>query len=166
MEFISIDADGITSVFDITLPEPAVTERRDSTVAKETRQARWLVVFSAALALQALSASDYALYFAVLLWIWTLWFIRPRMWREAVAIAVAGAASVVAVSPIILGYARIHDGHNLSRDFAEVLAYSADITSLVTAPPMSANPNAALANHRSCSVALADSSMKLAATSL
>ena len=33
-------------------------------------------------------------------------------------------------------------------------------------PPMSANPNAALANHRSRSVALADSSTKLAATSL
>lgn len=104
----------------------------------ETRRTRWLAVFSAALALQALSASYYALFFGVLLALWVCWFIRPRAWRNVLAIAIAGAASVVALWPLIVGYSRIHHEHNLSRDFAEVLTHSADVTSYITAPALSA----------------------------
>lgn len=103
-----------------------------------TRRSTWLVVFAAALTLQALSASYYALFFTVLLGMWMLWFIRPRAWRDALAIVAAGSVSALVLSPIVLGYSRIHQSHNLTRDFAEVLAYSADFSSFVSASAQSA----------------------------
>jgi hypothetical protein len=102
-----------------------------------TRRAASLALFSAALALQALSASYYALFFGVLLVMWMTWFLRPHMWRTAVAIVTAGAAAVVVLWPVIAGYSAIHQRHHLSRDVAEVLTYSADVTSLVTASEFS-----------------------------
>ena len=56
----------------------------------DTRRVRWLVAFSAALTLQALSASYYALFFTLLLGMWMLWFLRPRAWRDGLAIVAAG----------------------------------------------------------------------------
>lgn len=104
-----------------------------------TRQAKWLVLFSAALTLQVISASYYAVFFTVLLGLWTLWFMRPRDWRAVAAMVAAAAVAALAVSPIILGYRRIHDSYNLTRDFvSEVVNYSADLSSLVTASPFSA----------------------------
>lgn len=104
----------------------------------DTRRARWLVAFAAALTIQALSASYYALFFTVFLGLWILWFMRPRAWREVLAIVAAGSVSAIVISPIVLGYSRIHHSYNLTRDFAdEVLKYSADLSSLVTASPLS-----------------------------
>jgi hypothetical protein len=40
MEFISIDADGITSVFDLSIPQPPGRTPRDNNTTKEERQAR------------------------------------------------------------------------------------------------------------------------------
>jgi hypothetical protein len=104
----------------------------------QTRRRRWLAAFAASLVLQALAASYYALFFGVLLGLWTLWFLRFSAWRDVLAIAAAGAAAVLALSPIVVGYARIHHGHALTRDFAEVLTFSADISSFVTASARSA----------------------------
>lgn len=105
----------------------------------DTRRVKWLVVFAAALTLQVLSASYYAVFFTVLLGLWTLWFMRPQAWRAVLAMAGAAGVAVVAVSPIVLGYQQIHQSYNLKRDFFdEVLEYSADLSSFVTASPLSA----------------------------
>lgn len=104
----------------------------------DTRRRRWLVAFAAALTLQALSASYYALFFTVFLGMWMVWFLRPGAWREGLAIVAAGGASVVMISPIVLGYSSIHQGYSFTRHFAEVLLYSADLSSIVTASPLSA----------------------------
>ena len=104
----------------------------------DTRRTRWLGVFVVALTIQALTTSYYALFFTVFLGMWVLWFIRPSAWREAVAIVAAGAVSALIISPIVLGYASIHDSHNLTREFTEVLMLSGDLSSLVTASPLSA----------------------------
>ena len=104
-----------------------------------TRRVKWLVVFTAALTLQVLSASYYAVFFTVLLGLWTVWFIRPQAWRAVMAMVAAAGVAALAVSPIILGYHRIHDSYNLTRDFFnEVVEYSADLSSFVTASPLSA----------------------------
>lgn len=103
----------------------------------DTRRARWLVAFSAALAIQALCTSYYALFFTVFVGLWILWFMRPRAWREVLRIVAAGCVSVLVVSPVVLAYVRIHDDHNLTRDFDEILKGSADLSSLVTASPLS-----------------------------
>ena len=103
-----------------------------------TRSSKWLVLFAVAVTLQALSASYYALFFTVFVGLWIVWFIRPHAWRDALAIVAAGGASVLALLPIVLGYSRIHQNHNLTRDVAEVLTYSADVSSFVTASAVSA----------------------------
>lgn len=105
----------------------------------DTRRARWLVAFAAALTIQVLSTSYYALFFTVFLGLWILWFMRPRAWRDLLAIVAVSSASALVVSPIVLGYTRIQDSYNLTRDFSEeILKYSADLSSLVTASPLSA----------------------------
>ena len=104
----------------------------------DTRRARWVVAFAAALTIQALSASYYVLFFTVFLGMWILWFMRPRAWRELLGIAAACSVAALVVSPIVLGYSRIHHALNLTRDFGDVLAYSGDLSSVVTASSLSA----------------------------
>jgi hypothetical protein len=103
-----------------------------------SRRARWLAVFAAALTIQALSASYYALFFTVFLGLWVIWFVRPRAWRDLLAIGAAAGVAALAVLPIALGYSRIHQDYNMTRDFSEVLNHSADVSSFVTASPLSA----------------------------
>lgn len=40
MEFLSIDASGVTTVFDLTIPQPAGPPQRDRGAVRENRQAR------------------------------------------------------------------------------------------------------------------------------
>ncbi len=103
-----------------------------------TRHLRWLLALAAALTVQALSASYYALFFALFAGLWVLWFIRPCAWRDALRIMAAGLLSGLVLVPIAFGYSRIHEHHNLTRDFAEVLTYSADVSSFATASALSA----------------------------
>jgi hypothetical protein len=55
----------------------------------DTRRARWLAAFAAALTIQVLFTSYYALFFTVFVGLWILWFMRLRDWREVLAIVVA-----------------------------------------------------------------------------
>jgi hypothetical protein len=103
-----------------------------------TRRTRWLVTFTAALSIQALSSSYHALFFTVLIGMWILWFVRPHAWRDALRVVTAGSVAALLLLPIVLGYSRIHEGHALARDFGEVLNYSADLSSFVTASALSA----------------------------
>jgi hypothetical protein len=104
----------------------------------ETGRARWLAALAIALTIQALSTSYYALFFTVLVAGWLIWFMRPRAWRKVLAILAAGAVSVLAVSPLFVGYIRIHRSLSLTREFSEILQFSGDLSSLVTASPLSA----------------------------
>lgn len=105
----------------------------------ETRQARWLAVLTIALILQALSTSYYALFFTVLFGLWILWFVRPRAWREAAALIAAAASAALIISPIIFAYTRIHARFTWRRELAEeVRKFSADLSSFVSASPLSA----------------------------
>jgi hypothetical protein len=104
-----------------------------------TGRVKWLVAFAAALTIQVLCSSYYALFFTVLLSLWVFWFIRPDGWRKALAVVAAAGVSALAVAPIVIGYRRIHDGYELTRDYTEeILRFSGDLSSLVTASPLSA----------------------------
>lgn len=103
----------------------------------ERRELKWLVAFAAAVIVQLLSSSYYGLFFTVLLGLWILWFIQLKEWRAGGAIVVAAGLAASALMPLVAGYARVHADHDLTRDFAEVLNYSGDLTSLVTASPLS-----------------------------
>jgi hypothetical protein len=105
----------------------------------DTRRARWLAALAASLIIQALCASYYALFFTVFVGLWVLWFMRPHAWRAMLAIITTSAASVLFVSPIVFGYSRIHQSYNWRRDLTEeILRFSADLSSFVTASPLSA----------------------------
>lgn len=105
----------------------------------ESRQRRWLALFSTALVAQALSSSYYALFFTVFFAMWIVWFVRPREWRALVAIGIAGGMAMLAVWPIVAGYGDVHSGYSWRRDLVEeVLTFSADVSSFVTASPLSA----------------------------
>ena len=104
----------------------------------DSRRRRWLAVLIAALILQALSSSYYALFFTVFFGLWILWFIRPGAWRDALTVIAAGGVAVLLVWPIATGYAGIHAKYNWRRDLAEeILKFSADGSSFVTASPLS-----------------------------
>src|SRR5262249_39515069 len=60
---------------------------------------RWLVLLAAALVLQALLCSYYFLFFFVLLPLWMVWFLRPRMLASSIGIAAASAAAGIPASP-------------------------------------------------------------------
>jgi hypothetical protein len=105
---------------------------------RATRRPVWAAAFGAALVVQALSSSYYALFFTVFFGLWIVWFVRPTEWRTALMPLAAGAIAVMLVSPIFLGYSRIHEAYGMQRQFQEVLAYSADLSSLVTASALSA----------------------------
>ena len=102
---------------------------------RETGRARWLVAFSAALVLQALCASYYALFFGPLLALWLIWFIRPD-WRTLAAIVAAAGAAGVVLAPLLIGFARIHAHYGFERPLPVIVELSGDVASFVLASPM------------------------------
>jgi hypothetical protein len=100
----------------------------------ETRRPRWLAAFTVALIVQGLCASYYLLFFLVFVALWVLWFARD--WRIVAAIGAACFVCAIALSPVAVEYARVHRQFDLSRRFGEIVLYSADVTSLVTAPAL------------------------------
>jgi hypothetical protein len=103
-----------------------------------TRQRRWLAAFTAALTLQTLCSSYYALFFVIVLALWMVWFLRWTDWRAAIGILIACTCAVIVVAPIGVGYWRLHAQQALSRTFIEIQTYSADLSSFVTASPLMA----------------------------
>jgi hypothetical protein len=101
-----------------------------------TRRPVWLGAFAGAFLVQALCSSYYMLFFSVFLALWLLWFTRVREWRAAIGIVVACGAVAAAMSPILLGYWRIHQHYDFARPLREVLFYSADVASLAAATPL------------------------------
>lgn len=103
---------------------------------KDTRRVRWLWYFAAAVTLQGLCSSYYLAFFAVLIVLWTLWFVDWKDWRLILGIAAGCLVSIVALLPIIAMYVRIHQAFGMVRGYREVVMFSADLSSLVTASPL------------------------------
>lgn len=101
-----------------------------------TRRVTWLMAFSTALAVQALCTTYYALFFAVLLAMWMVCFLRWDDRRAAILIAIACGCAYLAIAPIAIGYSRIHQAYGYARGFGEIRTFSADLSSLVTASPL------------------------------
>ena len=104
----------------------------------EQRRAGWLIVFGAALFLQALLSSYYFLFFSVMLALWMIWFLRKDDGRAAVLIVVASAVVLALISPISLEYFRIHRYYGFVRGLGDIVELSADVSSMFTAGPLSA----------------------------
>jgi hypothetical protein len=95
---------------------------------------RWLVMFSASLALQGLSGGYYFFFAVPLIAAWILWFVRPV--RRMLPIALAWAAAVVPLLPALLGYRHYLGRLNLHREPFEIRFFSADFTGLLSPSPL------------------------------
>jgi hypothetical protein len=102
----------------------------------DTRRVKWLVFFALAVVLQGLCASYYVLFFGVLIVLWLAWFTRAPDWRLVLTVVAAYGASAIVLSPIAIGYWAIHHRYGLTRVMAEIVAFSGDLSSLVTASPL------------------------------
>ena len=104
------------------------------------RRAKWIVLFTAALLLQALSCSYYFLFFLVFLGLWGLWFLRWRDYRQSLLPYLIAAAVVIVVAlmwPIASEYFAVHRRYGLARGLGDIVTLSADVTSIATASPLS-----------------------------
>jgi hypothetical protein len=70
--------------------------------------------------------------------LWLIWFMRPSAWSQAATLMLAGAGAVLVVAPVFMGYRRVHGLYGMERAFQEVVAYSADVSGVVTASSLSA----------------------------
>lgn len=102
----------------------------------ETRRRKWLTVFAAALVVQGLCASYYLLFFGILLGLWVLWFVPWRDWRVTASIAAACGVCGLVLAPLAFEYLGVHRRFGLTRGYPEVISFSQDATSIVTASPL------------------------------
>ncbi len=103
-----------------------------------TGRFRPLAGAAAALVAQNLSCGYYLLYFAPIVVLYTAWEIATRgMWRlRSTWLHLTAAAVTVGVVtvPFLLPYKSVRDSLQLSRETSEVVRYSADVYSYLTAP--------------------------------
>ena len=97
---------------------------------------RWLVLLGTAYLFQSLCNLYLLLYLPVLVGLWVLWFVPSARWRVAVNLATTGAAAALLLLPILLRYRAAHDRFGFTRALADVVAQSADLTSLLSASPL------------------------------
>lgn len=101
------------------------------------RRTKWWWLFGGALFLQALACSYYFLFFLVLLGLWVVWFVRRGDLGIVIGAAITVGVAAVAISPIAVNYLAIHERFGMTRILSEIVTLSADVTSIVTAPPSS-----------------------------
>ena len=91
-----------------------------------TRRKRALVLAAAAWAMQGLVNGYFLLFVPVLVGLWVLWFLPPWSdWRSGGAVAIAWTAGAIVLSPLALGYVRLHNTLGLTRSFEEIAAAGA-----------------------------------------
>ena len=101
-----------------------------------TSRRRWLVAFSAMLALQGL-CSGYYLFFSIpLVGLWILWFPRNAALSRRAALIGAWVLAFVVLLPVLLQYRTIHTQVGFGRGFGEMRDFSADLTGVLSAQPM------------------------------
>ncbi len=103
----------------------------------ESGRWRWLAVFGTGWLLQALSNGYLLLFFPLLLVAWIVWF---TPWRahpnRGVAILATWMVFSLPLIPVLLEYLRVQTHLGLERNRAEMVLFSADWGSFVTATPM------------------------------
>src|SRR5262249_21034024 len=101
----------------------------------QTWRVRWIVFASASWVLQGLCCGYFALFLAVLVGLWFLWFAVGRWPVQRLAVgASAFAAGALVLSPFMRGYQVIlRDIYGFKRSIGEMGMFSADVASLLSA---------------------------------
>lgn len=103
----------------------------------ETGRRRWLLVFGGSWLLQALTNGYLLLFFPLLIAAWIAWFTPWKTHaRRAAAIGVTWAAFSLPLAPVLLQYLRIQQQLGLERNRAEMIFFSADWSSFLSATPL------------------------------
>jgi hypothetical protein len=103
---------------------------------KPRRRWPWLALFAVCWMLQGAANGYFLVFFSVLVGFWVLGFVlSQRRWRDAGMIAVAAALASLPLIPILLRFVEAHARYGLSRAPGEIASFSADVTSVVCAPP-------------------------------
>jgi F5/8 type C domain len=95
----------------------------------------WLILFGGAWLMQALACGYYLFFLSVLVVLWLVWFVVWRSWKDLGRIAVAWAAAAALLSPVLYGYWRIQRQYGFQRLPDEIRSFSADLASVLEAPP-------------------------------
>ena len=105
----------------------------------DTGRWRTLVGGTAAFIVQGLSSGYYLFYFAPVLLLYTVWELaargRLRDRRAWFALCVAGVVSIACMLPFLLPYAAARAQLGLTRPYAELLVFSANLYAYLNAPP-------------------------------
>jgi F5/8 type C domain len=92
-------------------------------------------LFAAAWLLQALASGYYLFFLSLLAAAWLAWFALGRFsWRQLSILFAYWALAALLLLPIIVGYRSVHARYGFKRSLVEVVAYSADVGGLVSAP--------------------------------
>ena len=99
-------------------------------------QWRWAILFAVSWWLQALANGYYLFYFSVLVGLWLVWFAIGRSrWADVGRLRAVWAVAALALVPMALGYWKWQHAYGFRRWPDEIQSFSADIASLLTAPP-------------------------------
>jgi hypothetical protein len=101
----------------------------------ESRRWPWLAMAAACWALQGLTSGYFLLYSAVLVGLWAIYF-GGKDWRLHVRVAVAFGLALVAIAPWLALYRSVHQMYDFGRRAQQAEMFSADIVSLLKAPPL------------------------------
>jgi hypothetical protein len=94
---------------------------------------QWLVLFAVTWLLQALTNGYYMAFFSVLVAMWIVWFVPWHRWRTIVSILLAWGLAFGALLPVLMRYRHAHESFGFRRLLEEVLAFSADLSSIFDA---------------------------------
>lgn len=99
---------------------------------------RDLVLFGLGLISATLSNAYTLVFFPILVALWLLFFLRHADARRWIAIAAAIGANALLVAPLLIGYHVRQMAYGLSRDYRDIVSWSAGIEALGVVPPQSA----------------------------
>ena len=95
----------------------------------------WLALYGACWLLQGAANGYFLVYFSVFVGLWVLWFVVARQrWRELAAIAGVTVVAALPLAPILYRFLVVHERYGLSRNFGEIVGFSADIAAPLCAP--------------------------------
>ena len=85
----------------------------------------------------ALSNAYTLVFFPILLALWVLFFLRHTNARRWIAIAATAGATTLLIAPLLVGYHVRQVAYGLSRDYRDIVSWSAGIESLGVVAPQS-----------------------------
>jgi hypothetical protein len=100
------------------------------------RRPRWLVLLGTAWTLQGLTNGYYLLFTPVLIGCWLAWFTRRPQLKAAGRVVLTLAASFLLFVPFLMKYLAVQGAQGLTRSTGEMIAYSAQGRSFMSATPV------------------------------